>query len=1004
MTQIIAGKGEYDGAIELRVDTVARDKPASDGTRGPVDIRKSKAKAKGMINKGEGVRLTPTKEKEPRPTRDERMDQAFFRQLKLSGLEDQGNSIKMNLLSKSGLVDNRVVRDLNILETSVKEAAHHLREDQLQPALDRHFMLDNLDEKAQEAIKDGKAADGCVTAALLLMNAAMLHQRIANGHWLSGVSDLSETKNDVNVVRTVRQEWEKIMRRDFHPVLEPAVDVIDAAEKTGKLAGLERALHHLTAEAERIAETYADMGADHAGPLFNRVMGNQASDGAFFTRPVAASIAARLTLDVCGDVDWTNPSVWREHKTVDLACGSGTLLAAMLSDMKRRAREQGTNETTIADLQRLAVEDTIKGLDINPISLQLAASQLTAGNHEIRYRNIGLELMPYGPKQDDPTRVSVGTLELMGQNAIVPRHDQMDLGDDKIASQTIWNQYGDADLENAVDAVKDARIIIMNPPFDRSKMGEKFPKSIRRELRARVDDMEQILVRNDGAMAGFVDANSLAPLFTALADKCLVGIGGVLTTINPTVALSTISGQQERCILAKRFHIHTILTCHQPRQISLSQKTNINESVVVARRHDGPKPPTRFINLDRLPLDESEVADFHLCLSLCHKGSIANGWGEVSHWPAERMAGGDWTPAVWRSPELAESAEKFAKDSSLTAIKDIPRVSIHSTYQTLYSKFRRSKEEVSGSFPILASKGATGQSSIASTPDEYWIPKQYEEETCRLNGGIHPETEMMLEKAGHLQITQGQDNRTGRLTATASDDRYVGIGYLPVTGLTTEESKATAVFINSTPGRLQLMRNPGRKLEFPLYNPAASGNIRIPNVNDTHIRQSLSDCWERTKDMVVPQFRDGECEVRRLWDEAVAEAMDWDSNELAHLRLLLHQEPHVRGLGYGQFADAEDIKPADREHFQELADQWEEETFFLSRSDLAAAHPLHQEIITLGTPVVPLILERMRSQGGHWFEALEQITGEDPVSPADYGNIAAMQNSWLQWGDDHGYA
>ena len=120
-----------------------------------------------MINKDKGTRLTPPRERKPGPTREERMDMAFFRQLKLSGLEDEGNSIMMNLLSKSGLVDNRVVRDLNILETSIKEAAHDLREDQLQPALDRHFMLDNLDEKVQKEIKEGKAADGCVTAALL---------------------------------------------------------------------------------------------------------------------------------------------------------------------------------------------------------------------------------------------------------------------------------------------------------------------------------------------------------------------------------------------------------------------------------------------------------------------------------------------------------------------------------------------------------------------------------------------------------------------------------------------------------------------------------------------------------------------------------------------------------------------------------------------------------------------------------------------------------------------
>ena len=160
-TQIIAGKKNHDGSIELRMDTVARGKPASDGTRGIVDVRKSKAKARDMINKGEGVRIPTTKEKKPQSTREERAEQSFLRQLRLSGLEDQGNAIKMNLLSKSGLVDNRVVRDLNILESSVREAARHLRDDDLQPALDRHFGLDNLKDDKRKS-----QADGCTIAAL----------------------------------------------------------------------------------------------------------------------------------------------------------------------------------------------------------------------------------------------------------------------------------------------------------------------------------------------------------------------------------------------------------------------------------------------------------------------------------------------------------------------------------------------------------------------------------------------------------------------------------------------------------------------------------------------------------------------------------------------------------------------------------------------------------------------------------------------------------------------
>ena len=115
------------------------------------------------------------------------------------------------------------------------------------------------------------------------------------------------------------------------------------------------------------------------------------------------------------------------------------------------------------------------------------------------------------------------------------------------------------------------------------------------------------------------------------------------------------------------------------------------------------------------------------------------------------------------------------------------------------------------------------------------------------------------------------------------------------------------------------MRNAGRTIEFPLYNPAASGNLRVPDIKDARIRQTLADCWERTREMEVPQFRDGECGVRRLWDEAVAEAMGWDPEELTRLRHLLHDEPHVRGLGYNQYADEiEDLDDMESDFEDEL--------------------------------------------------------------------------------------
>ena len=812
-----------------------------------------------------------------------------MRMLRLSDMEEHGNAIRMNLLAKSGLVDNRVVRDLNILESGIKEAANHMRTDGLLQALDRRFGLDNLkDDKRKEQ------ADGCTIAALLMMNAAMLHQRIANGHWLAGVSDLETVKNDVNVVRRISREWNAIMRHDFRPVLEPAVKTIEAVEDTGKLGGLERALRHIAAEAERIAETYANMGADHAGPLFNRVMGNQASDGAYFTRPVAASIAARLTLDACGDLDWGSPDVWRAHKTVDLACGSGTLLAALLTDMKRRAREQGAGERHIAELQKLAVEETIKGLDINPVSLQLAASQLTAGNQEIRYRSMGLHLMPYGPQADASGRVSAGMLELLGQTAIVPRPGEMDLGEDEIASKQVWNQDDDVELEGAVCAAKNARITIMNPPFtERVRMGQKFPEKIQVSLRNRVDYLEGLLVKADPEMEGCVSRRAVRPLFVTLAERCINEICGILTMINLTIMFSSVSGRQERRILAKRFHIHTVLTCHQPGQINMSQHTNINESIVVAIRHSGEKPATRFVNLDRMPLSDDEVRDFHRCLLECQSGLLANGWGEVSYWPSERMAAGDWTPAVWRSPVLAKAAAQYTNpEMGLQSIAENARVSISLTQPTLLVHFQSTEGNTPESFPILKARGTGGQQFITALPDQHWMPKK-RDEVRHLN---------VLEKAGHLLVTDGQRSSTARLTAVASDEKYVGVSWMPVTGLSPEEAKAVAVFFNSTVGRLQIMSKASRSIEFPMYMPAAIGNVCIPDITDKRIRDILTDCWQRTKDMKVPQFRDGECEVRVLWDNAVAEALGWGAEELARLRQLLHNEPHVRGLGYNQYA------------------------------------------------------------------------------------------------------
>ena len=890
--RIVSGKVLADGSIELRETGIERDKAKTNngGMPGPINIEKSKKTARKMLNGEVGRKIDLGKKDNTQKSKQEQQFRSLF---------DEVNDldIRINLLEKSGLARNQAERDVNILEESIAEAKRCLKSDELDAPLDRYFRLDRLDEKKRQ-----NQADGCTIAALLLMNATMLHQRIATGGWLPGIEGLNMIKSIPEVIDELHSQWNRITRHDFLPVVEPAIEIIEEIRKSGKRTGLNRALRHLAGEAERIAESYADLGADHAGPLFNRVMGNQASDGAYFTRPSAASLLSRLALDATEEnPDWTIEETWKNHRLADIACGSGTLLAGMLTEMKRRARKNGANRQKLAKLQKLAVEEIISGLDFNPVSLQLAAAQLTAGNNDVAYRRMKLHLMPYGPFGVEDVRV--GSLALLGQKAIVPKIGQLDLEEMKLDSKQLQVNRDTPTLETAVESVRNVRIITMNPPFtNRAKMGEKFPPDIQRLMRKNCDVLEKELVRCDPDLEGFVDKNSISPMFIALAEKCLDSKSGILAMVNPTIALTTTSGQKSRLVLAKRFHIHTLLTCHHPKYINLSSNTNINESIVIARRFEGQKPPTRIISLDKLPADEQQVEDFHNCLLDIRTGLISEGWGEVSEWSTERIERGDWSAVAWRSPILAEEASRIAEDLGFLTLCE-QGVKPWATGQTLRAQFKESTSVTRGSFPILKSKGSGGQTRIQSKPDAYWTLKNL---TYKDNNdtSLHTSQKKLLEKGGYLLVSAGQNNSTARLTAVANTEKFVGNGWMPLTGLTQKQAFATAVYLNSTLGRLQLMRNPARTLTFPSYGTDEVSNIRVPDLKNIKICNILAKCWKQTSNIKVPQYHEGECEVRRIWDEAVALAMGLDSLKLAELRFLLHNEPHVKGLGLNQFGDA----------------------------------------------------------------------------------------------------
>ncbi len=104
-----------------------------------------------------------------------------------------------------------------------------------------------------------------------------------------------------------------------------------------------------------------------------------------------------------------------------------------------------------------------------------------------------------------------------------------------------------------------------------------------------------------------------------------------------------------------------------------------------------------------------------------------------------------------------------------------------------------------------------------------------------------------------------------------------------------------------------------------------------------------------------------------------------------------------------QWSSEKDTDPWLRELFNELAGDWRRETAIHSSITKKAMNRNYQRIIGLGHRVVPLILNELRRSPADWFWALSAITGQNPISPEDAGNLEKMTEAWLRLGRRRGW-
>jgi hypothetical protein len=89
--------------------------------------------------------------------------------------------------------------------------------------------------------------------------------------------------------------------------------------------------------------------------------------------------------------------------------------------------------------------------------------------------------------------------------------------------------------------------------------------------------------------------------------------------------------------------------------------------------------------------------------------------------------------------------------------------------------------------------------------------------------------------------------------------------------------------------------------------------------------------------------------------------------------------------------------------FRSLVESWKRDTAILSSTPRKIAHPAYRKIVGMGWAVVPLLLRELEADPDHWFWALTEITGEDPVPAGHRGKLEEMTGDWLEFAREKHY-
>ena len=434
---------------------------------------------------------------------------------------------------------------------------------------------DNDDEKSSETIRVG----GLILLGAFLFQFALSEKekRVKSPSNFKGISE-------------IQAHWQYILDEiNYVAVFEIAKRVLVSGNVSLREA------ETLIAAAQEVQAT-ARGGVDLIGRIFHTLLPDAKTLAAYYTSIPAATMMAGIALSprLWGGIErWGSRDFIRNFRIADLACGSGTLLAAACWQIRdnfaradfraRGGRFGGDSELgeNLRQVHRDLMENSVWGYDILETAAHLTAATLGLISPEVDFKKAHIYRSIIG-KTD--FGVATGSLDLL-----------------ESARPHLTAKSEQVETKKEADPLPELDLCIMNPPFVRGSKDHEMFGFLPAEERDLVHKRLRELSRSE--KWDFVQ-DGQGPAFVALACKNYrnevgaraqtVKEGGRLALVLPASFAVGMGkawrGAREK--IERDFDLETLIVSREHECPNFSDSTNLQECICIARKRRAGEEPS----------------------------------------------------------------------------------------------------------------------------------------------------------------------------------------------------------------------------------------------------------------------------------------------------------------------------------------------------------------------------------------------------------------------------